>query len=519
MLGGGRSCSIDDAGLIVWAFGPNVYKGGTMRRWALVSTGKEEPMHRIIRIGWSALVVFFGVALPTWVSAQTFINWETYLRDPTHSSFNNQATAITPANATALVPAWSWRAGSSLLASPTVYNGRIYIGAKNGVFYALDEATGAVVWQRFFGQTTKLTCLGGLGLVATATVAVDPSTQVPTVYVYSPDGNLYALNAGDGTIVWSSNVFTPSSTVNDYFAWSSPAVINGMVYVGISSNCATPSVRGGVKAVQQATGAPVATYFSVPDGVGGASVWSSVAVSTSGNVLVTTGAPGQPQHGDSVSVVSLDGQTLAKLDIWTVPESELVPDSDFGGSPTIFQANLGGTITPMVGACNKNGKYYALRIDNLAAGPVWTFQAGNAWNDPLGEAGGGVTGGGQCIAAAIWDGSRLFVASNATMIGDVSFGGSIRELDPATGAVIWNTGLPDAVYGSPTLNGAGMIALATYEEGPGPQAAYLIDASNGSILKTISTSNSSTFAQPVFADEFLFVASLSGKLTAYKIGP
>jgi outer membrane protein assembly factor BamB len=479
-------------------------------------------MHWIIRIGWSALAVFFGVALPSWVSAQTFINWEGYLHDPTHSSFNNQATAITPANATALVPAWSWRAGSNLLASPTVYNGLIYIGAKSGVFYALDEATGAVVWQRFLGQTPKLTCEGGpFGLAATATVAVDPSTQVPTVYAYSPDGNLYALNAGDGTIVWSSNVFTPSSTVNDYFAWSSPAVINGMVYVGISSLCATPPVRGGVKAFQQATGAPIATYFSVPEGVVGASVWSSVAVSPSGNVLVTTGASPErsTEPGDAVSVVRLDGQTLAKLDIWTVPQSELFPDSDFGGSPTIFQANLGGTVTPMVGACNKNGKYYALRLDNLAAGPVWTFQAGNAWNDPVGEAGGGVTGGGQCIAAAIWDGSRLFVASNGTTIGDVSFGGSIRELDPATGAVIWNTGLPDAVYGSPTENGAGLIASATYDEGPGQTAAYLIDASNGSILKTISTSNVSTFAQPVFADDFLFVATFGGKLTAYKIGP
>jgi hypothetical protein len=276
-----------------------------------------------------------------------------------------------------------------------------------------------------------------------------------------------------------------------------------------------------VKAFQQATGAPIATYFSVPDGAGGASVWSSVAVSTSGNVLVTTGATSErsTQPGDSWSVVRLDGQTLAKLDIWTVPQSELVPDSDFGGSPTIFQANLGGTITPMVGACNKNGKYYALRIDNLAAGPVWTFQAGNPWNSALGEAGGGGAGGGQCIAAAIWDGSHLFVGSNGTTIGDVPFGGSIRELDPATGAVIWNTGLPDAVYGSPTENGAGVIALATYDEGPGQTAAYLIDASNGSILKTISTSNVSTFAQPVFADEFLFVATIGGKLTAYKIGP
>jgi outer membrane protein assembly factor BamB len=265
-----------------------------------------------------------------------------------------------------------------------------------------------------------------------------------------------------------------------------------------------------VKVFQQATGAPIATYFSVPDGAVGASVWSSVAVSTSGNVIVTTGNPPESstQPGDSFSIVRLDGQTLEKLDIWTV-QDDLFPDSDFGGSPTIFQANLEGTITPMVGACNKNGKYYAWRIDNLAAGPVWTFQAGNPET----------TGPGLCIAAAIWDGSHLFVASNGTTIGDVPFGGSIRELDPSTGAVIWNTGLADSVLGSPTENGAGVIAAATFNEGPGETAAYLIDASNGSILNTISTSDVSTSAQPVFADEFLFVATIGGKLTAYKIGP
>jgi hypothetical protein len=259
-----------------------------------------------------------------------------------------------------------------------------------------------------------------------------------------------------------------------------------------------------VAAFQQATGAPIGTYFTVPDGEVGASVWSSVAVSTNGNALVTTGSAGS---GDSQSIVRLDGQTLAKLDIWTVPEAESIPAGDFGGSPTIFQANLGGTITPMVGACNKNGKYYALRLDNLAAGPVWTFQAGNTFE----------TGPGQCIAAAIWDGSRLFVASNGTTIGDVPFEGAIRELDPATGNAIWNTGLPGSVYGSPTKNGAGVIALATY--GDGDNAAYVIDASNGIILKTISTSNISTFAQTVFADGYLFVAPISGNLTAYNIGP
>ena len=42
------------------------------------------------------------------------------------------------------------------------------------------------------------------------------------------------------------------------------------------------------------------------------------------------------------------------------------------GSPTIFNATINGVSTPMVGACNKNGFYYALRQSSLSAGPVWS---------------------------------------------------------------------------------------------------------------------------------------------------
>ena len=49
----------------------------------------------------------------------------------------------------------------------------------------------------------------------------------------------------------------------------------GKVYIGISSQCDNPLVRGGVKELNQSTGAPVATYFTVPSGSTGGSVWST----------------------------------------------------------------------------------------------------------------------------------------------------------------------------------------------------------------------------------------------------
>src|SRR5262249_57150894 len=136
-----------------------------------------------------------------------------------------------------------------------VYNGALYIGAKNGYFCALNEATGAVSWQRLIGFVKGTTC-GFQGFTSTATVAPDPTTGNPTVYVYGATGYLYAMNAADGTDVWPpAAVALPSTTVNDYYAWSSPLIFNGNVYVGISSQCDVPLVRARLAEFSQASDA------------------------------------------------------------------------------------------------------------------------------------------------------------------------------------------------------------------------------------------------------------------------
>jgi outer membrane protein assembly factor BamB len=451
-------------------------------------------------------------------AATPFVNWQAYLFNTRHSSFNAAAGAITTANAGSLVRAWTWvpprptmpgQPAATLAASPTVYRGVVYIGANSGVFFAVSEATGAIIWQRFVAFTPKLTCNAAKGFTSTATVANDPTTGRPTVYVGAADGYLYALDAATGAIDWRALVAAPSPTVNDYYLWGSPTVSGGKVYIGISSQCDNPLVRAGVDAFSQTDGTLLATYYTVPSGSVGGSVWSTPAVATSGDVLVTTGnaKPKSPNPGDSTSIVRLDGN-LVKQDIWTVPQSQLGNDDDFGASPTIFQATIGSSKPAMVGACNKNGNFYALRLNQLSAGPVWTFQVGVPFVNTTGE---------QCIAAAVWDGKRLFVAGNGTTIGGTSYFGSVRELDPATGTPIWETGLPGAVMGTPTLDGAGVLAAASYDVTPGStNAAYLIDASTGSILATLSTSGATEFAQPVFADGNVLLATNNKGLIDYR---
>jgi polyvinyl alcohol dehydrogenase (cytochrome) len=433
-------------------------------------------------------------------------NWPAYLFGNEHSSFNAAATAITPANAASLKVYWKWKPApptmvgqpsAGLFASPVVVNGRVYIGANTGWFYALDLATKTVVWSKFIGFVAHHTC-GKRGITSTATVVPDPSRAGQlTVYVAGGDGYLYALRASDGATVWQSVVGQlPSPTKNDYYNWSSPAVLNGRVYMGLTSQCDNPLIRGGVVGYSQASGASLGTYFAMaPTHVGGG-VWSSPAVNAQDQVFVTTGTG---RVDDAEAIVRIDGPSMTRQEAWQVPTSEAIADSDFGASPTLFSATIQGVPTPMVGACNKNGIFYALRQTGFAPGPVWRFQAA----DPsrFGET--------ACLAAGVWDGSRLFVAGSPTTVGGVHFQGAIRRLDPATGLPIWERGLSGVILGTPTLDGAGVIAAGTYDA-DGTNSLYLLDASNGNLLKEFPMAGAHIFAQPVFADSYLLVARTGG---------
>ncbi len=453
-------------------------------------------------------------------------DWTGYLNGPSHSSFNQGATSITVAGIQAgnLQPVWRWSTPASpnagpptLMASPTVSNGVVYIGVEDGIFYAVSEATQQILWSRFLGLRTPAPAPGGQcgtnaqGLISTATVANDPTTGHPTVYVNSQDGNLYALDAATGNVVWTAQVDSPSSTVDDYFAWSSPTVANGKVYVGLSSWCDLPLVSAGVIGFNQTNGAEFGMWHSLPPNQLGASVWSSVGILPNGDVIATTGnAKGPPANQIlyNESIVRLNGSTLAFEDGWQVPASDIVADGDFGASPTLFTGDINGVQTQLVGACSKDGFYYALDPSNLAAGDVWKFHTSTG------------SGSNECDAGAIWNGSSLIEGvGGPSTIGGTSYLGSVVALNPSTGQPIWQTGLPGPVIGSCSEDGAAVVACGVYTaDTPQDMGFYLLDAATGQILEHISTPGSFLFSQPVFAGNDLLLAGRNGiGLTADEI--
>ena len=348
-----------------------------------------------------------AVATPASAAAVTGapVDWVQYLHGPQHSSVS-LATSFTPSNAASASQVWHWQPPAitgqpapRLDASPTVAAGRVYVGAESGGFYALNEATGAVVWSRQLDTEPKGTC-PARGITATAAVEPDPVTGTSTVYV-SGARYAYALNAATGALAWKTEIGPPNPANPDaYYNWSSPTVAGGHIYVGLSSGCDNPLIRGGLAELDQHTGQVVHTWYTVPRGSVGGSIWSSAAASSDGSdVWVSTGnecdptintCPSGNQVGHSLSIVHLSS-SLALLQAWQAPGTAgHGHDWDFGSSPTLFGS---GSPPSDVGACNKNGQYYALAANPLGSTPLWedTIGAAAHAND-------------SCLASSIWNG-------------------------------------------------------------------------------------------------------------------
>jgi outer membrane protein assembly factor BamB len=490
-----------------------------VRRWAAIRLrGRALPV--IAAVGLlSSLTVALGPTGPAY--GQSSGDWPQFMFNDSNSSYNSAETSITPSNLADLQPVWRWTppaatngASTGLYGTPVSVGGVLYIGANDGEFYAVDEATQQILWSQYLGIVPGLECSSSpLGIESTATVATDPTTGDLAVYVNAPDGYLYALDAATGDILWQEVVGVPSATQNNYFAWGSPTVANGNVYVGISSECDNPLVPAGVLGFNAGSGSSIGEWHSLtPDTNVGASVWSTPAVLSDGSVIATTGngpASGTSPEWDD-SIVQLNGSNLSMENGWEIPKSQQILDGDFGASATVFTADLDGTDTEMVGACNKNGIFYALQAEDLSAGPVWQ----QTINVPYSGAGG------LCVSGAIWDGTNLIVgAGDQTTIDGTTYQGGLYDLNPATGTPIWETGLPGEIVGTPTEDGSGVVAAGVWESTTSNYGVYLLSASTGAILDYIPLAEDRIFGQPVFADGYLLVDGLNPSVgvTAYQI--
>jgi len=423
-------------------------------------------------------------------------DWPTFLGNAGHTSFNAAETVINPTTAPNLKLLWTHQASGSISTQPIVANGMLYWGSYDGLEHASSLSDGNDIWTTNLGQSVD--CRRQThGVLSTAAVASALIGGVITtaVFVGGGDANLYALDANTGAIIWQTALGTPPNT----FLYSSPTVFNGSVYIGVSAHADCSKIQGHIVQVDASTGAIRHTFYVVPTGCVGGSVWSSPTIDeNTGIVYVSSSERGLCNKNEKMmeSLIALNAPDLSLIGFWQVPATQMINDGDFGSSPTLFTATISGTARMMVGLTNKNGIYYAFDRTNISAGPLWEVRLA-------------ITPG-PSSASSAWDGTTLYVAAGTTTVNGASCAGSLSALNPATGASLWQDCLNyDARSSVTVVPGLAEVAVGT--------SMIVVDTTTGNQLFSFQdTSRKSNFLGPgCISDGVLYQSNMDGKMYAF----
>jgi polyvinyl alcohol dehydrogenase (cytochrome) len=373
-------------------------------------------------------------------------------------------SAINPDNAGQLQLKWAFTfpsiPGVYPGSQPAVVDGTLYVGSTDAKFYALDARTGAVRWS--YGLTTVA---GPWTTAQPDPVRDGPAVVGNTVYFGDSRGYVYALNRYTGQLRWATLL---DRTNPDVRITSSPIVFDGRVYIGLSNqeggyqttnlNYPCCTARGQFVALNARTGSVIWRYYTVPpatavgtwpDGAteyapSGGSVWDSPVIDpASRTIYLGTGQNYTGTEGDTDSVIALDlgnghvrwrfkAQADTYTDVCGEPQylaycpgaaDGTAHDWDFGASPNLFRVH--GRL--VLGIGEKSGVYRA--FDAATGKLLWSRSLSADPNSAGGD--GGVQWG------TSYDGQRLYVA---TWIDKPN--GNVFALDPATGAILWETAGP-----------------------------------------------------------------------------
>ena len=332
-------------------------------------------------------------------------DWPTFRGDAARDGHPPGAT-LTADQASRLTLAWSVGSAGAMYGTPVVVGNTVIAADDGGMVAAYDLGSGAKVWEhRGLGRFEGSPAVAG-GMVVAGTL----------------DGHVYGLSLGDGHQVWDWHAPGEVPAI-----WASPAVVGGLVVIGVSSQYGdNPKEVGRVAAVDLLTGRQEWVLCVHVDCGAGGGVWSSVAFD---GVRGFVGL-GNPDDG----VLAFDVASGKRL--WATslhPDGGL--DLDVGATPIVL--TVGGREAVAVGSA---GGVFDL-LDAASGAVVWSRFL---------VAGAAVHG---LIASPAYDGDSLYVPSASTPTG-------MFALSPATGQIQWEqvTDLP--VYSAPAV-GARVLVFGT----------------------------------------------------------
>jgi polyvinyl alcohol dehydrogenase (cytochrome) len=447
-------------------------------------------------------------------------DWPMFGQNINNTSAGMAETAITPKNAGTLKPKWIKATGGDVSARAAVVGGVVYFPDWGGNLWALDAATGSVVWRRQ---------MSSYGLPAKTVARTSPAVVDGVLYIGSQAGaSLLAIDAATGALKWMTQLEThPQAVIT-----GSAAVAGGIVYMGVSSleesaaaasSYPCCSFRGSIVAINAKTGKILWKTMTAPTGYTGAGVWGSNPVVDPGRKAIFIGTgdnyskPTDPtyqaciagggteptclSHDDHVdSMLSLDMATgkvkwakrLINDDDWNVacffggpgigncPQGA-GPDYDFGSAPNRFSITLPGASIPttVIGAGQKSGIYSVFNADTGAL--VWAKRVGP----------GSFLGGIEWGSAT--DGRRIYVALSNFDNKRFQTGkaGAWSALDPATGNILWQVPDPNGANDlGPMAVAGGVVYAGSMGAAAGQSNMFALDAATGKTLWSFASGGS-----------------------------
>ncbi|MEP6775744.1 MAG: PQQ-binding-like beta-propeller repeat protein, partial [Chloroflexota bacterium] len=390
-------------------------------------------------------------------------DWPMYGHDQSRTNYNPDETTISAANVNQLVSRWQVPIASgtppatTTSSSPSVANGKVYVGSSAPTgpnFFSFDAVTGAPAWSKNLGYYHTCFNVGiGASPAISGNVVVAGGGDQPSVAYYG-------LDATTGAQLWR----VPLNAGSSAFAWASPLIANGRTYLGVSSRCDNPSVRGEVRGVDYTSGLNPASAYFVNAGQAGGGVWNSPALSPDGSILVA--ATGEDYNCNPCtyvrSIVTMDPATMNILQ--SNKQGADNGDQDFGSTPIIFHDSQNRTL---VGAHLKSGgapaDFFTYVLTDVNGGPIWRRNTS--------------------LSVGMMDAYDPTFGSGGTLF---IFGGSstLYAVDPATGQDRWSpvsVGTP-AHANMAVANGLIFINL-------GGSGLQIRSEANGSLLRTLNPTN------------------------------
>lgn len=234
----------------------------------------------------------FSTALLACATLASAAPWPYWGNHPSNDR-NVNDSVINRSNVKNLHLAWKTVLNGSISATTSVEAGRIYVVDWAGWVYSLNETNGAVIWAK---ALTAL--LGSPTPVLSRTTPAILSDRI-IIGLQGPAQEL-ALNKTDGSLIWSKlldahplAIITQSPSVDGNVIYQGISSLESLVAANASYPCC--SFAGSMKALNASDGSVIWSTPMIPPalvGVGkysGAAIWGSSPAFDSKNVYIGTG--------------------------------------------------------------------------------------------------------------------------------------------------------------------------------------------------------------------------------------